>query len=860
MKTQLRLAITMLVVVLFASAVPAVALNASTKVTVHYTRFAEDYTGWNVWLWPFGKDGAGYDFTGKDDFGVYGTFTVPNTGSSDSIGIIIRQSTSGSDWAAKDYAYDRFIRKFNADGSTEIWIVQGSAAINYTMPVLTPKFNAATIDGLRKITVQLNKTFTPVAGDNGFSISGPGNPMVTNVVTTTGASSGVNLTLTVSSDLALDGQYTITHATYGETIVTLGNVFNSQDFNTLFNYSGNDLGNTYTPTSTKFRLWAPTASAARLLVYHDADLTGIPEEHLMTSDVKGTWVATLDGDQNGTIYTYKVKIGDAWNEAVDPYVRAATINGTRGVVLDLSKTNPEKWTNDKPAFSGNNTDAIIYELHVRDLSMDDNSGISAAGKGKFLGLTEHGTKTPDGKSITGVDAIKALGVTHVQLLPIYDYKTIDESRNDKFNWGYDPLNYNVPEGSYSTKPATPTYRVTELKQTVQSLHDDGLRVVMDVVYNHVYDAGASNFEALVPGYYFRKNADGSFGNATGCGNEVASERPMVRKFIVESVSYWASQYHLDGFRFDLMGVMDVTTMQQVRAALDSIDPSIVVIGEGWNMGNLLPDAQKAYQGNASKLPRIGQFNDGIRDAIKGSVFNSGEIGYAQGATGREGDVKSGIVGNIAYGNGIGGSWGQIEPGQSVSYVEAHDNLTLWDKLSSSMPRSSTAEKTRVFKLSSSIALLAQGLPFVHAGQEFMRSKNGDSNSYQSPDSVNSLKWAARAKNIAVTNYFTGLITLRKQHPAFRMSTARTVTSSLRFLADPMSVIAYSINGTAVGDSWKQVVVAHNPNTKAVKITLPIKANWQLVVNGVKAGVKTLQVFKATKTVLVPAQATIVLHR
>ena len=853
---KFRLLVIALASALFASAVPAVALNDSTKVTVHYQRFAEDYTGWNVWLWPKGGDGAGYTFTGKDAFGVYGTFTVPNTGKADAIGIIIRLNA----WEAKDYGEDRFITTFNADGSAEVWVVQDTRELFTSKPVFTPAIKSATIDDVRTITVQLNRKYAPTAGDSGFTIAGPGNPLVTKVVTLSGAGSDLSLLLTVSTDLAFDADYTITHTTYGTAHVTLGRVLNSQAFNDQFTYTGDDLGNTYTPTSTRFRLWAPTANAAVLLVHHEPDLTGIPEEHPMKADVKGTWIATLDGDQNGTIYTYKVRIGSTWTEAVDPYVRAATINGVRGVVVDLAKTNPAKWTADKPAFSGNAVDAVIYELHVRDLSMDANSGISAANKGKFLGLTEHGTKTPDGSIATGVDAIKELGVTHVQLLPIYDYKTVDESRNDQFNWGYDPLNYNVPEGSYATKPAVPPNRITELKQTVQSLHDDGLRVVMDVVYNHVFEATASSFQKLVPGYYFRFNADGSYGNATGVGNEVASERPMVRKFIVDSVKYWASQYHLDGFRFDLMGTMDVTTMQQVRSALDSVDPSIIVLGEGWNMGNLLPDALKANQLNASKLPRISQFNDTIRDGIKGSVFNADAPGYVGGSIPSKADVLAGIVGMVKYSNSIGGAWGAVDPGQSVSYVEAHDNLTLADKLAVSMGATSVATRAKVFRLASSIALLAQGMPFLHAGQEFMRSKGGDGNSYKSSDAVNSLKWAQRKANLTTVQYFEGLIALRRSHGAFRMTTAAAVRANLKFVAAPMNVIVYSLNGTATGDSWRQLVVAHNPNTKAVKITLPMKANWQLVVNGLKAGVKTLQVFKASKTVLVPAQSTVVLHR
>lgn len=857
MKSRIPLLVALLV--LIAGALPAQALPATTTVTVHYQRYDNDYTGWNLWMWPKGKDGAGYTFTDRDAFGVTGTFNVPNTAAATSIGIIVRLSKDGNDWAAKDVSVDRFIASFRPDMSAEIWLVQGQEQIYYNEPVMTPEILSAAIDDARSVRISVNKLFTPVAGSNDFTISGPDTPTVTAVKTAAGGKSGTDLVITTNADLALDGTYTISHPVYGKATMTLGNVFGSDRFNAKYTYEGSDLGNTYSKTKTAFRVWAPTATAASLLVYTSDRSNETPTEVAMTQDVKGTWIATLTGDRHGTIYTYKVKIGDRWSEAVDPYVRATTINGSRGVVVDLSRTNPTGWPIAKPAFSGNATDAIFYELHVRDLSMDANSGISTEHRGKFLGLTEHGTKTPDGKGSTGIDAIKALGVTHLQLLPIYDYKTIDETTNDKFNWGYDPQNYNVPEGSYSTKPSDPTNRITELKQTIDSLHTDGLRVVMDVVYNHVFEASSSSFELLVPGYFFRKNADGSFGDATGCGNEVASERPMVRKFIVDSVKYWASEYNLDGFRFDLMGVLDIETMNAVRATLDAIDPTILVIGEGWNMGNLLPDKQKANQVNAAKLPRIAMFNDGIRDGIKGSVFDSKQIGYAQGAIGRVNEVKSGIVGNISYGTGVGGTWGNIEPGQSVSYVEAHDNLTLADKLAKSMPKAKAAERERVFKLASSIALLAQGLPFVHAGQEFMRSKNGDDNSYKSSDAVNSLKWAQRNANKGVVEYFTGLIALRKEHPAFRMRTAADVKANLRFVPNLNDAIVYVLKGDAVGDSWSRIVVAHNPNPKPVQVTLPLTATWSIVVNGTRAGTTTLQTLKSTKRITVPAQTTLVLH-
>ena len=857
MKSRIPLLVALLV--LIAGALPAQALPATTTVTVHYQRYDNDYTGWNLWMWPKGKDGAGYTFTDRDAFGITGTFKVPNTAAATSIGIIVRLSKDVNDWAAKDVSVDRFITSFRPDMSAEIWLVQGQEQIYYNEPVMTPEILSAAIDDARSVRISVNKLFTPVAGSNDFTISGTDTPTVTAVKTAAGGKSGTDLVITTNADLALDGTYTISHPVYGKAIMTLGNVFGSDRFNAKYTYEGSDLGNTYSKTKTAFRVWAPTATAASLLVYTSDRSNETPTEVAMTQDVKGTWIATLTGDRHGTIYTYKVKIGDRWSEAVDPYVRATTINGSRGVVVDLSRTNPIGWPVAKPAFSGNATDAIFYELHVRDLSMDANSGISTEHRGKFLGLTEHGTKTPDGKGSTGIDAIKALGVTHLQLLPIYDYKTIDETTNDKFNWGYDPQNYNVPEGSYSTKPSDPTNRITELKQTIDSLHTDGLRVVMDVVYNHVFEASSSSFELLVPGYFFRKNADGSFGDATGCGNEVASERPKVRQFIVDSVKYWASEYNLDGFRFDLMGVLDIDTMNAVRAALDAIDPTILVIGEGWNMGNLLPDKQKANQVNAAKLPRIAMFNDGIRDGVKGSVFDSKQIGYAQGAIGRVNEVKSGIVGNISYGTGVGGTWGNIEPGQSVSYVEAHDNLTLADKLAKSMPKAKAAERERVFKLASSIALLAQGLPFVHAGQEFMRSKNGDDNSYKSSDAVNSLKWAQRNANKGVVEYFTGLIALRKEHPAFRMRTAADVKANLRFVPNLNDAIVYVLKGDAVGDSWSRIVVAHNPNPKPVQVTLPLTATWSVVVNGIRAGTTTLQTLKSTKRITVPAQTTLVLH-
>lgn len=842
------------------TSMPADALAATTKVTIHYQRVESDYTGWNMWLWGnVSNTGASYQFTGDDGFGKTGTFNVPTTAADTQVGLIVRLNN----WEAKDVGPDRFITQFKNDGSAEVWLIQNDPTIYYSEPVVVPAFTGATIETMRTINVVVNKRFGPiVSGTNGFSLTGPGNPTITSVAGKGGASISPELTITVAADLALDGAYELSHPDFGTTAVTLGGVLNSEAFNSLFTYTGNDLGNTYSAQKTDFRLWAPTSKAADLLVYESDAANAVFTTHPMTKDVNGTWVASLAGDQHGTIYTYRVDLGSRTSEAVDPYVRAATINGVRGVVVDLARTNPAGFVDStRPSFSGKPTDATFYELHVRDLSMDSSSGISTEHKGKFLGLTEAGTKTPDGKSKTGIDAIVDLGVTHVQLLPIYDYKTVNETLNTQFNWGYDPQNYNVPEGSYSTQPSNPTNRITELKQTVQYLHGRKLRVIMDVVYNHVFEATAHSFEKLVPGYFFRKNPNGTFANGTGVGNETASERPMARKFIVDSVKYWASEYKLDGFRFDLMGIHDVTTMQQVRAALTAIDPTILVIGEGWVMG-ALPSSEKAAQPNASKLPGIGMFNDGIRDGIKGSVFQRTDTGWASGKYSAKNQVQVGIVGNTIYSPSISGTWGAIAPGQSVSYVEAHDNLTLYDKLKGSLNNGSASASaiTKVHRLASSIVILGQGMPFIHAGQEFMRSKNGNDNSYNASDAVNSLKWTSRVTNASTVNYFKGLLAIRKAHPAFRMSTAATIKSRLKFLSTSTSMIAYKIDGKALGDSWKTIVVAHNAGTSARAVTLPVKGAWKIVVSSTAAGTKVLKTLPAkTGSVSVPAQSTMVLY-
>lgn len=611
---------------------------------------------------------------------------------------------------------------------------------------------------------------------------------------------------------------------YGDPAETGGiSVFDAA-FDEKFYYDGDDLGVTYTPERTRFRLWAPTASEAKVVFYSSWNSRPV-KELAMTRDVQGTWVLEATGDCQGVYYTYRVRVGSDWNEATDPYAQAVGVNGDRAVVLDMRSTDPQRWSEEKPPLVSP-MDAVIYELHVRDLSIHPDSDVTHPGK--FLGLAESGTRGPGGIP-TGLDYIAGLGITHVQLLPIYDYSTqsVDETKLDQphFNWGYDPKNYNVPEGSYATDPYDPACRINELKQCIQALHDRGLRVVMDVVYNHVFDGYLVNFTKLVPGYYLRYNPDRTFSNGSFCGNECASERPMMRKFIVESVLHWVREYHIDGFRFDLMGLIDVDTMNEIRRRVDEIDPSILLYGEGWNMGSVLPNERRAHQGNAWQLPRIGQFNDGVRDAVKGDTFIYGSKGFVSGGRGLEDGVKRGIVAGIPYGGAI--QQFAEEPVQNVNYVECHDNHTLWDKLGICSADETEEQRSRMHRLASAIILTSQGIPFIHAGQEFMRSKNGVENSYKSAVEINWLDWERCAARQNEVLYMASLIKLRKSHPAFRLRTAQEIREHLYFEQAPEHAVAYTLRNHAGGDPDCHLYVLYNANQHPISLELPDLGVWEV---------------------------------
>ncbi|GAB3844374.1 type I pullulanase [Hymenobacter terrigena] len=639
------------------------------------------------------------------------------------------------------------------------------------------------------------------------------------------------------------------------------------DYSTYPTYLGPELGLTWRGLQPTLRVWAPTASTLHLRLY--AAGTGGPAkaDFSMTKAEGGTWTYTLPVGTTG-FYTVQATIGGKqMAEVADPYAHAVGVNGQRGAVFNPIIAEPPGWKDDlRPALK-QTTDIVIGEVHMRDLTMHPQSGVRH--KGKFLGAAQTGTRGPDGVS-TGLDHLVELGLTHVHLLPTNDFASIDEAAPasaNRYNWGYDPLNYTVPEGTYSTDATNPAARIREFKQLVENLHGAGLRVVLDVVYNHTADARRSNFEQLVPGYYYRHNPDGSLSNATACGNEVASERPMVRKLIVESVSYWAQHYHADGFRFDLMGVLDIETMRAVRVALDQQDHSIFIYGEGWTAGpSPLPDAKRALKGNMMKLDRIAAFGDELRDGVKGHYAHQTEPGFASGQPGLEESVKFGIVAatqhpqiDYAKVNYSKAPWAGA-PSQAINYVACHDDRVLWDKLRASNPNTSEDTLIKMDLLSNTIVFTSQGVPFLPVGDEFLRTKGGSSNSYNQPDSVNQIDWGRKAKYVGVYEFYRKLLALRRNHPAFRLPTTELIQQHLEFLPNMApGIIAYQLKDHAGGDAWNTITVIFNGNRSAWSVPLP-RDTYKVVLRGNQIQEEGLDVLEVTSGVQVPGNSALILVR
>ncbi len=773
-----------------------------------------------------------------------------------SVGFIVRTE----DWT-KDVDADQFIDISEmVAGTVDIYVESGVEGFTkeYGADAVTgTKLRSAVYNGDKTITAAMTGE---IDGDlqTAFSLRDKEGDVS---ITAVEAGGEFQYTLTLAAELDNSKSYFITFDKT-ELSVQMPIIYSTEEFENAYTYTGDDLGAVWTKESTVFRVWAPTADEVLLNLYE----SGTPnkddrtEQISMTAAENGTWTAKKEGDLNGTYYTYTAVQDGVSQEVCDPYARTTGVNGKRAMVINLEETDPDGWDADKNPHAGEGiNEAVIYELHMRDLSTDKSSGIKNVGK--FLSLTEKGTKTEGGIS-TGLDHLTDLGITHLHLLPVYDFGSVDETYTYEklYNWGYDPVNYNVPEGSYSTDPYNGEVRVGEMKQMVKSLHDSGISVVMDVVYNHVYSADDFSINKFVPGYFSRINADGTYSNGSGCGNDTASERSMVRKYIVDSVCYWVNEYHIDGFRFDLVGLLDTETVNEIVEAVHKEHPDVVFYGEGWSLEtNVTKEGLKlATQKNSELTPGFAYFNDTIRDGLKGNVFNTGGTGFVSGAKNMEETISDCFLGNADWCS---------SPAQTVNYAACHDNMTLFDRLAVSRNDASPEELVRMNNLSAAVYMTAEGIPFIMSGEEMLRSKpkedgTFDSNSFSSGDEINALKWSdlEDKQYQDVYQYYKGLIAFRKAHSSLRLSDAAEVEKTVKPVSGmPEHVVAFDIAASAVADETaEQIYLVFNADDKEQKIELP-EGTWNVYINGEKAGTEVLETI-SDKTVKVSPVSAMVLVR
>ncbi len=821
-----------------------------------YWDYKGDAATCSFWIWPEGGNGYSYAVY-ECAFGLKCMVNIPqNVTRIGFIAIYGCASVGGDTWpgGTKDYDGDRFLDITGDDMA--VYLKSGDPNIYYSSDGgnsldMDLKINIAGITTFNTIQYKLNAAtkitdlsqIKVLDGDKELTVSGLST--MNNKV-----NHGV---ITLADSLDLSKVYTLQIEGYGEATVVPTGVFDSAEFIANYTYDGDDLGAVIQGDgSTTFKVWAPTASKVVLNLFTAGNGVDAYENLEMTKADKGVWELNVPATGHGTYYTYTVTTCAGTQEAVDPYAKAAGLNGDRGMVVDLAGTDPANWETDQFISLDRYTDAVIWEIHVRDFS---NKLANSEYPGKYLAFTEHGLKNASGISV-GVDYLLDLGVTHLHLLPVYDYASVDES-NPTFNWGYDPENYNVPEGSYSTDPYHGEIRINEFKQMVQSLHNDGLGVIMDVVYNHTYDANSS-FNKIVPYYYYRLNDDGSNSSASGCGNDTASERYMFSKFMVDSVSYWAKEYHLDGFRFDLMGLHDLETMRKIEEAVHAINPNAIIYGEGWTMGSTIDGSAQANQSNISKIPAsegaagsVAVFNDAIRDGLKGSVFESTGKGYINGNFAPNANkVQFGINGGV----GLGVTW-NVKNAAVINYMSAHDNNTLWDKLHLSNPNNTDEELMAMNRMGAAILMISKGTPFWQAGEEMLRSKpNGDGtfneNSYNASDAVNNIDWEVLTEDsaqYAMMLYYRGLIALRTEYSIFR-SNSDDVTITFETL--PGGGMAAKF----VSTSGEKAIVLINPTGLADTYTL--EGNWNLVADATRAGAEALDT--VTGQVSVDARSVMIL--
>lgn len=804
------------------------------QLILYWTRSLDiNFETSDMWIWWDGKEGSGV-MMHPCEYGAKMVINVPDT--IDQVGFIVRTNCSdpgGNSWgsATKDYESDRFA--VITGRVTEIYLKSGdgsqykSSDGGVTLEQIK-LFNLANLESKNKIRYNITPAVRLTSLDQ-FKIIQGENEVKIKSVSSLNRESLTGL-IEVEEPLDISKEYSLYIEGFGSKVIIPMGYFNSKEFENEFNYDS-WLGNQINDGSTEFRVWAPTASKVVLNLFKTGDGGEAYQTLVMNKGEKGVWSLSVDGVGHGTYYTYTVTTSVGEQEAVDPYAKSAGLNGNRGMVIDLDLTDPDGWNEVSYMNLSKYTDAVVWEVHVRDFS---NKIANSQYKGKYLAFTETGLTNSNGISV-GLDYIKQLGVTHVQLLPVFDYASVDEANPDKaFNWGYDPKNYNVPEGSYSTDPSDGAVRVNEFKQMVQALHAQGLSVVMDVVYNHTYDANSS-LNKIVPYYYYRYTSSGENTSASGCGNDTASERAMYRKFMLDSLTYWMEEYKIDGFRFDLMGLHDLETMDQIEKALHAINPSAIIYGEGWTMGSTSDGSLQANQSQISKIEAVegsagsvGVFNDTIRDGLKGSVFEAKGKGYINGnASANFNAVKFAINGATG-----GGTW-TVKDSNVINYMSCHDNLSLWDKLAITNADNSDLERMAMNNLGAAIIMVSQGIPFMQACEEMLRSKQGDENSYKSSDAINNIDWELLAEDSIQYKaflYYKGLIEMRKSVSLFTAQSGVDHDFEIDRTTGFMAV-EYS-------DGVNRAMVLINPDSATVSYTLD--GNWNLIADGNQAGSKTIR--------------------
>lgn len=838
------------------------------KQLILYWREAEhDYNDNDIWLWYDDAVGCGYEMH-PCSYGAKVIINVPST--VQKVGFIVRNNTTKHSmvWDAdpnvgKVYDSDREalltgdVTEIYLTGANQYQFASTDGGKNLTMIKVVTQMSISTFK-------QIEYSVVPAVKLDNMSqivVKCDGQPVEITSVSSLNKTSASG-TITLKESVNLSKNYEVTIEGYDAKMALPMGLFDSKEFGDMYNYDG-ELGAIIDSGSVAFKLWAPTASKVVLNIYPDGNGADDPQKIDMVLGEKGVWSHTVENkdDVINKYYTYTVSTAAGDKEAVDPYAKSAGVNGMRGMIIDLNDTNPENFADSTVMELKSYTDAIVWETHVRDFS---NTIETSQYKGKYLAFTETGLTNAAGIPV-GVDYIKNLGVTHIHLLPVFDYKSVDESSSEpQFNWGYDPQNYNVPEGSYSTDPYDGRVRVREYKQMVQALHNQGMGVVMDMVYNHTFDKD-SNLNKIVPNYYYRYNADGSNSNGSGCGNDTASERYMFSKFMVDSVSYWVKEYKLDGLRFDLMGLHDIPTMQAIEKAVHAINPNAILYGEGWTMTTAAKQGTvMATQVNISKVTAsenaagsIAVFNDVMRDGLRGSVFNSDEKGYlANASVDNKTKVEFGLIGGES--NKYSGSNWMVKDAAVINYISAHDNHTLWDRLQTPFIDAKgelTIEKDQLLamnRLGAAIVMLSKGTPFMTAGEEMLRSKvNEDGsfnhNSYNSSDEVNNLKWDALTEGsdeLAMMNYYKGLIEMRKSFAFLRDKSVVVKVNTVRNYL----IVTYTHNDKVVG-----VAIINGTDKECSYNKLPADTTWSLVCNGTQAGTTELAKATSTDTVTVPAR-------